>query len=584
MRRLLIAAAVLAAAPAAAQHTETVPLGSRAYDVFSLSASSPVHAFAFEVAGAAEFALDVRTPSVPVVVEVRDPAGVALDPATFTRLILGPDDVPPLGALLFEEGAHVQVAVAAPASGTWRVTVSLPSGAPDTLGSITAAMAGGLGVSAITSRSAYSVGESAVVGVLAFDGATPISPALVTANVYQQGAEDTPLPVTLHDDGSGVDAAAGDGLYTAEVAGLASGHYLVEASVISAVGGAKAGADFEVTPRFARFNGTVSDVGVDTNFDGLFDRVELRLGTVVEVPGTYALTAVLRSDATHTLSAGAQFTLPAGATTLAVPFAAAAIKSFLAVGGPYEITEATLVRLSGGGFGDHVADRRLGLGLTQAYTLAQLQRPITIIPPGLTEEGIDNDGDGLFDFLRVTFNVDTRQGGFYTWTADLRAPDGTVLGVGAGQGFLAAGVNAVTMYFPGLPIGQSGLDGPYTVANVAAYGPFNAAAVVDEIGQTRAYLSSAFEGGEVTFARLIADINSLVITGPGGIPRATGIRKSLLQKAENAKDAYERGNVVAARNILDALIGEIQAQAGHHIAPADAERLVNLAAALMARL
>lgn len=585
MRRLLIAAAVLAAASAAsAQHTESVPLGNRAYDVFALTSTGPVHDFAFEVSGAAELALDVRTPSVPVDVEVRDAAGAPLDPATFTRLALGPADVPPLGALLFEEGVHVQVAVAAPATGTWHVRVSLPAGSPDTLGNITAVMTGGLGVSAITSRPSYSAGESAVIGVLVFDGGTPVSPAIVTANVYQQGAEGSPLTVTLHDDGGDPDAAAGDGLYTAQVGGLATGQYLVEASVVSAAGRATAGTDFEVAPRLARFDGVFSDAGVDTNFDGLFDHVALRLGALVEIPGTYAVTAVLRKDATHTLSAGAQFTLAAGTATLTVPFGASAIKTFLAADGPYEIAEATLVRLADAGAGEHVADRRTSLGLTQAYSLSQLQRPVTVIPPGITDSGLDTDGDGLFDFLSVSFSVDTRQAGFYTWTGDLRAPDGTVLGVGSGQGFLPAGVTAVTIFFPGTPIGQSGLDGPYAFGNAAAYGPTNAAAVADEVGRTRAYLSSEFEGGQVTFARLIADINALVITGPGGIPRANGIRTSLLRKAQNARDAAERGNPEAARNLLGALINEVEAQSGHHIAPADAERLVNLATALMARL
>lgn len=584
MRRLVLAAAVFATASAAsAQHSERVPLGNRAYGAFALTAAAPTHDFTFEVAGAAEMALDVRTPSVPVNVEVLDPSGVPLDPAALTRLTFGPADVPPLGAILFEEGAHVQAFVAAPASGTWRVRVALPAGSPDTLGNITVVMAGGLGVTALTSRPEYPAGESAVIGVLAFDGAAPVSPAIVTASVYQQGAEGSPLSVTLHDDGADPDSAAGDGLYTAQVDGLATGHYLVEASVLSAAGSATAGTDFAVSPRLARFDGVVSDAGVDTNADGLFDHVAVRLGAVVEVPGTYAITAILRRDAEHELAAGMEATLGAGPVTLAVPFAAAAIKTFLAADGPWEIAEATLVRIEQGA-AERVADRRTGLGLTQAYSLGQLQRPVTVIPPGITDSGLDTDGDGLFDFLRVTFDVDTRQAGFYTWTGDLRAPDGTVLGVGSGQGFLSAGVTAVTIFFPGTPIGQSGLDGPYTFGNAAVYGPFNAAAVVDEVGRTRAYLATEFEGGEVTFARLIAQVEALVITGPGGIPRATGIRTSLLRKAENARDAAERGNAEAARGILGAFVNEVAAQSGHHISAADAQRLTDLATALMARL
>lgn len=67
---------------------------------------------------------------------------------------------------------------------------------------------------------------------------------------------------------------------------------------------------------------------------------------------------------------------------------------------------------------------------------------------------------------------------------------------------------------------------------------------------------------------------------PGGIPRANGIRTSLLQKAENAQAQVERGNNTAARNLLDAFIHEVGSQAGIHIAVADAQRLIDLATRL----
>src|SRR4029450_904782 len=105
--------------------------------------------------------------------------------------------------------------------------------------------------------------------------------------------------------------------------------------------------------------------------------------------------------------------------------------------------------------GRPVAARPGDFGSPQAYTLAQLQRPITILRPGIVDSGVDTDADGLFDFLQVNFDVDTRQAGAYTWTGDLRAPDGLVLGVASGSGFLQAGVTTVNFFFPGLPIGQA---------------------------------------------------------------------------------------------------------------------------------
>jgi hypothetical protein len=277
--------------------------------------------------------------------------------------------------------------------------------------------------------------------------------------------------------------------------------------------------------------------------------------------------------------------LNGGVQSVGVPFTAADLRKYLAADGPWLIRDVRLVRVpSDPAQGDLLADRVADFGSTGPYSLADLQRPVTVVPPGITEAAADTDADGLFDLLDVTFAVDTLRAGFYTWTGDLRAPDGTVLGVASNQGFLSDGVTTVGFRFAGEPIGASGKDGPYVVGNVAVYGPFDAAAVVDEVGRTRAYSSAQFEGGQITFGRLIEVVRNLVITGPGGIPRAQGIRNSLLQKAENARERAEAGQANAARNILNAFVNEVQAQRGHHIAPADADALVSLAGQLQARL
>lgn len=582
MLRAIIAGMLIAVA-ARAQSAEKVPLGNRAYDVFELTAAAPEHVYTLQVSHAARLVLDVRTPAVPVDLQLLAPDGTPVDPATFTRLTLADADVPPLGVMLFEQGAHVQATVANPAAGAWTVRISLPAGQSATLGSATALMTGGLGVSAFTSRPEYAVGDPAVIALAAFDGSAPVAGATAFANVYQAGAEDTPTVVALRDDGVAPDSVAGDGLYTGQIASAAPGTYLVEGVLQGAAARATAGATFQVTPPLARFTGNVRDSGVDLDFDGLFDQIAIALDLAVDSAGSYAVTVVLRKDA-RTLVGGANATLAPGARTISARFAAADVKSFLAADGPYEIAEATLIRRADGASPEHVADRRTGLGSTAAYTLAQLQRPLTLIRPGLQAQGVDTDANGLFDLLHVTFEVDTRRAGFYIWSGDLRAADGTVLGIGSGSGFLAAGVTTVALDFEGRPVGVSGLDGPYLVGNVAIYGPPESAAVSDELGRTQALSSAQFEGGAITFARLIAEVSRVPITGRGGIPRAQGIRTSLLKKLDNAQAASLRGNAKASRSVLEAFVSELDAQAGQHVAAADAARLADLARRLETQL
>jgi hypothetical protein len=584
MRRALTAtafASILASA-ALAQESQRVPLGTRVYDVFELTPASAIHVSTVDVPGADEMVIDVHTRAQPVGVEVRTPSGVLLNPASYAQLSLGAADVPPLGAILFEEGLHVQVVVPNPTPGQWTVRVELPPTAPATFASVTAVMAGGLGVSAVASRSTYFVGDTAVLAVVAFEGNSPVTDATVTGNVYQEGSEGSPIVLTPLDDGVSPDAAAGDGLYTAQLASLPVGHYLVEAVLVSGARRATAGTDFEVAPRLARFTGGVSDQGVDTNGDGLFDHVAVNFDVEVDAPGAYALTAVLRAGS-EALVSGGEATLPAGPSTVTIPFGADGIRKFLGVDGPYAITDVVLTRLGDDTLGERVADRRASFGDTQPYTLAQLQRPVTIIPPGLVDQGIDTDADGLFDLLRVTFDVDTRQFGSYTWTGDLRAPDGTVLGIASGQGVLDAGVTTVEFVFPGLPIGESGQDGPYTVGNVAVYGPPNAAAVLDELGRTQAYSATQFEGGAVTFEQLIAAVQAVPITN--GAPPASVVRKILLLTVQLAQKADQHGHPSLAALFLNGFIHEVQVLVAHgRIAPADGDRLIDMAERLISQL
>ena len=582
---LAFAFVLVLAGAAPAQEGQTVSLGQRSYDVFDLSSATPAHTYAFQVARATRLVVDVRSASGAVEVSLIDGLGSPRDPASFERFAIAPDDVPALGALILEPGQHVQAVIASPPAGTWTVRVSLPAGAAATLGSITTVATGGLGIAATTSRPFYPAGQPVTLALLAFDGATPVTGAGVAANLYQTGAESSPIALALRDDGDEPDTQSGDGVYTASITGLVAGHYLAEVVLQSGSDRLTAGADFEVVAPSARFSGAVSDAGVDTNGDGLFDFVRVSFGVSVDSAGTYDVLAELRSGAGAALRAGARVALAAGAQTVGVPFAAADLRKFLAADGPWRIRDVRLVRVpSDPADGDLLADRVDDFGLTSAYTLAQLQRPVTLVLPGITENGVDNDFDGLFDLLHVSFQVDTLRAGFYTWTGDLRALDGTVLGVASNDGFLNEGRTALVFDFRGQPIGASGLDGPYVVGNVAVYGPFNAAALADEVGRTRAYSSSQFEGGQITFGRLIEEVSNLVITGQGGIPHAQGIRNALLHKARNAQERAAHGNNNAAANILGAFIHQVQAQSGHHIAPADAERLVSLATQLIARL
>jgi hypothetical protein len=231
-----------------------------------------------------------------------------------------------------------------------------------------------------------------------------------------------------------------------------------------------------------------------------------------------------------------------------------------------------------------VADRLDDLGLTGAYSLVQLQRPVTLIIAGMTERGIDTNGNGLFDLLQTTFQVDTLRAGSYTWTGTLRSADGVALSVASGQGALAAGTTTLGFAFDGKAIGASGVDGPYGLFDVAVYGPPDAAALVAAVGNTQAYSATQFEGSQITFERLIEMVSTVFIGGRGGVPFADGIRKSLIEKLTQAQSQTELNQRQAAIGLLGAFVNELQALADERIMPTDKARLIEIAGKLRAGL
>jgi len=491
-----------------------------------------------------------------------------------------------LGALLFEEGFHVQTQVNSPVVGTWTVRVTLPAGVTTAFGNISAFVTGGLSAGVTMSRPSYQVSDTAVVALVAFREGVPVTGATVTANVYVAGLNAAPVIVTLLDDGQNEDIAAGDGVYSGGIMGLEPGHYLV--SAVAQLGNEQAtgATNFDVTAALARLTETKADAGIDTNGDGLFEWIGVDVGVAVDTASTYEVFVSLRSSSNSSeLTAAARGMLAVGSQSIQLRFSATDIRRVLEADGPWEVRDIRLVPISTDGIATGVvADRIENLGLTGAYSLAQLQRPITQIVAGMAERGVDTNGNGLFDLLQTTFQVDTLRAGSYTWTGTLRSADGSALSVASGQGTLAAGTTTLGFTFDGKSIGASGIDGPYGLFDVAVYGPPDAAALMPTVGNTQPYSASQFEGSQVTFERLIELVSAVFIGGRGGVPFTDGIRASLIQKLTQAQSQAASNQRQAAIGTLGAFINELRALADERILPADKAQLIEFSSRLQAGL
>jgi hypothetical protein len=240
--------------------------------------------------------------------------------------------------------------------------------------------------------------------------------------------------------------------------------------------------------------GTFTDQGIDTNGNGLYDLLRVDFGVDVRAAGTFLVTAVLRnlvdpsavySDMLMNLSAGPQ--------TMTVNFSGPEINS-QGIDGPY-VVEVSLRDPS-----SYEQLDRVALGQqTAAYShldfdpLGGTSGPIKLTGNS-TDEGIDNNGNGLFDLLKVSVEVELANADNYVWSARLVDSAGTEIGFFAGSGSLNAGFANIDFLFNGESIGASGKNGPYSVKGLLMFGYGGANLVATDVAETTAYLASEFEG------------------------------------------------------------------------------------------
>lgn len=132
--------------------------------------------------------------------------------------------------------------------------------------------------------------------------------------------------------------------------------------------------------------------------------------------------------------------------------------------------------------------------------------------------GIDDDDDGLHEYLKVDLLVSAETEGTYYFNVFLMEKDGTLIDIASmslmeasinfNYAYLSKGENVVTFYFDGEKISDSGVDGPYLVkAFVKDYSGFS----VDGTWETDKFLASDFRGtlfNDVVISHVAVDEDS----------------------------------------------------------------------------
>lgn len=258
--------------------------------------------------------------------------------------------------------------------------------------------------------------------------------------------------------------------------------------------------DFVTQPyQAANFEGVIDPtgpfqaIGIDTNANNLYDKLEVTFDAAFSKAGTFLLTGIL-TDQTglHTVYSEQLITVVPGIRTVVLEFAGPDIYS-QQMNGPYRIE----VSLRDPGTQESI-DR---VALPQEtgpfhYTDFDPNRGATAISllGSSTDHGVDTNGNGKYDQLRVDVGVHLQNAGTYQWSARLVDSSGKEIGFyNQGGTFLPAGNTTIGFTFNGTQIGANGKNGPYFVKGLLIFGA-GANLVATNVATTFPYAARDFEG------------------------------------------------------------------------------------------
>lgn len=247
-------------------------------------------------------------------------------------------------------------------------------------------------------------------------------------------------------------------------------------------------ADFN--PPSATLVGAISEQPVDSGVDGLYDYLDITVDLDINEPGEYKVSAQLRGSSL-VLSDSQIVTVTEGVDSeqVTLRFDGPAI-FFHREDGPFQLTQ---LRLSENSQGSEL-DFQTIAWTTAAYLFDEFQQSGVVIDENsYTDIGGELDSNGKFLTLDLVFEISSMVPGPYTVRASLEDSQGSTIAkasarIGLG-GFEGAAETALAkLSFDGQDIFNSGLDGPYQVADVLVIS--DAGFVMDHnpaAGLTRAY-------------------------------------------------------------------------------------------------
>jgi hypothetical protein len=485
-RLVLAVGASLLSQAGVAQGDRSLLLQSTEVRVHRLPAGQAAGEIRFAVdAGTTRLSLEVVSPLSGLVQSVTTPSGAVLTPQTAAAL----------GGLYLHVPQSSVVTGAFPLGSTtatvyrWSIPIAQAGWATlrfanpaavtaDTPVVVQAVSDSPIRIAAIPVAANRRPGQPVALAVAVISGSQALAGASVRADVVAGGKAETSL--TLRDDGSGADAVAGDGIYSAlyvpPTDGLRTVGYTVNIAATGILLTRQANSEFDATAPSA----TLSNLGqwqtLDTNGDGRTDQLRWAGQVDVTKPGRYLVSALLRSG-DRWMHANAEYKWDAGVAPASITIPSTRLETEGVGPGRYVVESLSLMRYFGpdlpltseAASGSYRLTQRLASGAVIDLTNTEFDRPRLRLTGQSTFVGSGPNQSGLWEFLAFELEIESIRAEVYTASAVLYSGSRRITSCRAQQA-QPAGVSRIRMLCTGRDIGSQRIDGPYTAKGLWIYG------------------------------------------------------------------------------------------------------------------
>jgi len=210
--------------------------------------------------------------------------------------------------------------------------------------------------------------------------------------------------------------------------------------------------------------GNFSDLGIDSNGDGIFEVLNIIVGVITNTEGNFTVEGFLCDQENNSIASASAFAhLLMGNNTIVLSFNGTEI-AYSKRTGPYLLRYLKLIAEN-----DTEIDFELDAYSTSYYETSDFFIQDARLKGVYTDLGADEDGDGLFEYLQIDADANITEEGDFIFVGTLYNSTGGVIDLATSQVHLNPGEHKVPLKFDGKAIFRNGANETFSLQDVILY-------------------------------------------------------------------------------------------------------------------